>query len=34
VNALVAEYEVERERLEADVRALLDSLIEAGLVEL
>jgi chromosome condensin MukBEF MukE localization factor len=32
VNALVAEYEVERERLEADVRALLDSLREAGLI--
>ena len=32
VNALVAEYEVERERLEEDVRALLGSLMEAGLV--
>ena len=34
LDVLLGEYEVERERLETDVRALLDSLIEAGLVEL
>ena len=34
LEVLLGEYEVERERLEADVRALLESLIEAGLVQL
>ena len=34
LEVLLEEYEVERERLEGDVRALLESLIEAGLVEL
>ena len=33
LEVLLEEYEVERERLEADVRALLESLIEAGLIE-
>ena len=32
LDVLLDEYEVERERLEEDVRALLDSFIEAGLV--
>ena len=34
VEVLLGEYEVERERLEGDVRALLESLLEAGLVEM
>ena len=34
LEVLLEEYEVERERLEGDVRALLESLIEAGLVEM
>ena len=33
LEVLLGEYEVERERLVADVRALLASLIEKGLVE-
>jgi hypothetical protein len=33
VDTLLDEYEVERERLEADVRELLGSLLEAGLIE-
>ena len=33
LEVLLEEYEVQRERLEEDVRALLESLIEAGLVE-
>ena len=33
VDVLLDEYEVERERLEADVRELLASLLEAGLIE-
>lgn len=34
VGTLLEEYEVERDQLEADVRALLESLLEAGLIEL
>ena len=33
IEVLLEEYEVEREQLEGDVRALLESLLEAGLVE-
>ena len=33
VDTLLDEYEVERERLEADVRELLGSLLDAGLIE-
>jgi hypothetical protein len=33
VDTLLAEYEVEREQLEADVRELLAALLEAGLIE-
>jgi len=33
IDALLEEYEVERDRLEADVRDLLGSLLEAGLIE-
>lgn len=33
VSTLLEEYEVERDRLKDDVRALLDSLVEAGLIE-
>ena len=33
VDTLLDEYEVERERLEADVRELLASLLDAGLIE-
>jgi hypothetical protein len=32
-EALLAEYEVTRERLEGDVRALVEKLVEYGLVE-
>ena len=33
VETLLAEYEVEREQLEADVRELLAALLDAGLIE-
>jgi hypothetical protein len=33
VDTLLGEYEVERARLEADVRALLTELLDAGLIE-
>ena len=33
IDALLEEYEVERDRLEADVRDLLGALLEAGLIE-
>ena len=33
-DAVVSEYDVDRERCEADVRALLEELVSAGLVEL
>ena len=34
IEVLLEEYEVEPEQLEGDVRALLESLLEAGLVEM